>query len=142
MFQCLEISEAENPQRKICCGYNPDKTFRVSYTHSVNKGRVKDCFILADNGEIVLDKTIFVSYGAGIPEPEGNEEFVITEEGLEIQNLNRNFKTFRMSVGVEANHALEFNNNVHYLENYFPAKTALILKNKRVSFTQFNMRIK
>ena len=46
------------------------KGFVISYTHSVNKGRVHDYYKHTPEKKLELYKTSFVSYGAGIPEPE------------------------------------------------------------------------
>ena len=55
------------------------KEFIISYTHSVNRGRVRDYYIIK-NKYIILSKTRFMSYGAGIPEPEKRQKFIETED--------------------------------------------------------------
>lgn len=142
VFYCLEVRDLDNPQKSVLFDCGPKKEFIISYTHSVNKGRVKDCYSISDDGDIRLNKTIFVSYGAGIPEPEDSQTFVITENGLEIQNINRNFKTFLMAVGVEAKHAIEIDDQIYYLEKFFLPKTSLSFEYKRVSPVYFNTRLK
>ena len=56
-----------------------NKEFVILYTHSVNKGLVRDYYIIEDKN-IVLSKTRFASYGAGIPEPEELQKFIITDD--------------------------------------------------------------
>jgi len=122
--------------------------FVVSYTHSVNKGRVHDYYDCQSNGTLVLDRTIFVSYGAGIPEPEETPgaEFTVTKQGYEISNLQRYVPKLVMAVGIVANHSVAFGkdpdfqgNDVkeYFLTDYFKPQTSLYLETKKISLLEF-----
>jgi len=121
--------------------------FEISYTHSVNKGRVHDFYTIQADKALLLDKTLFVSYGAGIPEPEETPgaEFLVTDEGYTIYNLNRKVQKLTMAVGLIANHAIKLyrtlgNKNIsteYYLTSLFEAQTSIILEIKRISFLKY-----
>ncbi|MEI0579557.1 DUF1850 domain-containing protein [Brachyspira pilosicoli] len=109
------------------------KEFIISYTHSVNKGRVRDYYIIDDNYNIILDKTAFVSYGAGIAEPENNENIVIRDDNIEINNINRVIKDFYLFVGIIAEHSITIDNNEIMLKSLFKPQTNIKIEYKRVS---------
>lgn len=69
LFPRLVLNSVKNNKINMILKID-NKKFIISYTHSVNKGRVRDFYFIDKDGNIVLDKTRFVSYGAGIAEPE------------------------------------------------------------------------
>lgn len=107
------------------------KEFIISYTHSVNQGRVKDYYII-DNNKIILDKTRFVSYGAGMPDPQGNENIVITDDYIEINNINKVIKNLYLFVGIEADHRIEFDDKKIRLDTLFNPHVNIKIQYKRV----------
>ena len=109
------------------------KEFIISYTHSVNKGRVRDYYIIDKNYNIILCKTTFVSYGAGIAEPENNENIVIKDDNIEINNINRVIKDFYLFVGIIAEHSITIDNNEIMLKSLFKPQTNIKIEYKRVS---------
>ena len=80
LFPRLILNSVKNNKDNFIFNINR-KEFLISYTHSVNKGRIRDYYII-NNNNIVLDKTRFVSYGAGMSDPEGNEKIIITVSRL------------------------------------------------------------
>lgn len=112
--------------------------FVISYTHSVNKGRVHDFYTVEKDG-LLLDKTIFVSYGAGIPEPgeTPGAVFTVKEDGYEISGLNRRMKELVMAVGVIAEHSISWGSEEHFLKDWFPAQTRLIIKTENVNLITY-----
>lgn len=113
--------------------------FQIGYTHSVNKGRVKDFYLCKDDNTLQVYKTLFVSYGAGIPEAEETDGayFVQTEQGYEIQNLNRNVEKLVMAVGVIANHSIIIDEKEYFLTEYFAPKTSLSIEIKNVPLLKY-----
>ena len=89
---------------------------------------------------LVLDKTVFVSYGAGIPEPTETDGaiFEVTDDGYVIKNLNRRLKKLVMAVGVIAEHTIcvrtdaDSQENEVFLKTLFAPQTSLILEIKKV----------
>ena len=87
----LSVSSRKNPVQAFYSAVACKEGFIISYTHSVNKGRVHDFYRPAKDGGLELYKTEFVSYGAGIPEPEETPgaSFKVTADGYFIENLHR-----------------------------------------------------
>lgn len=113
------------------------KEFIISYTHSVNKGRVRDYYIIDENGNIIiLDKTTFVSYGAGIAEPENNENIIIKDDNIEINNINRIIKDFYLFVGIIAEHSITIDDNEIILKSLFKPQTNINIKYRNVSLIE------
>ena len=147
----LSVQNRKNPSE---CYYSKSAAkngFVISYTHSVNKGRVHDFYTITQNKELLLDRTIFVSYGAGIPEPDETPgaEFTVLENGYEIRNLQRIVPALTMAVGIIANHSIALSANTFFensrvyspaelfLTDFFAPQTSLILKIKRISLITY-----
>ena len=117
--------------------------FAISYTHSVNKGRVKD-FYKSKGRKLVCGRTVFVSYGAGIPEPQEmpGAVFKSTDEGYEISNINRTVDKLVMAVGIVANHAVSIQDNNgkitnYFLTDFFEPQTSIVFQIKKVSIADY-----
>lgn len=133
----LCIEEAKNPSKKIC-SKSGASGFCISYTHSVNKGRVHDYYI-HDGNELILYKTEFVSYGAGMPELEENPDatfYADEERNTYAMEYSRKVgKSFLMAVGVIADHSISFNpdyENEFFLKDFFDPQTRLKINIKRI----------
>lgn len=140
----LSISGRKNPDKVFYSAAAFKEGFIISYTHSVNKGRVHDFYRPAKDGSLELYKTQFVSYGAGIPEAEETPGafFTVTPDGYFIENLHRFVPRLTMAVGIIANHTLaagrDFNGQKEYLLTaYFEPQTSIILEIKKVSLSEY-----
>lgn len=150
----LSITNRKNPNQKVYSVDGFKNGFIISYTHSVNKGRVKDYYTVNDDYTLLCDKSVFVSYGAGIPEPQDFPDaiFSATSEGYTITNINRNVKKLTMAVGIIANHAITIlkaknavsnsqtditDKNELFLTDFFEPQTSIILQIKRVSLMKY-----
>lgn len=81
--------------------------FSLKYIHSVNKSPVEDVFEIADDNSIVLRKTVFLSFGAGVPtEAEDGQVFDLKDDRVEISNIDRPVSNFLLKVGTVADHTL------------------------------------
>ena len=150
LVRTLSISNRKNLSERIYSRSGADSGFVISYTHSVNKGRVHDFYLPAKNGGLELFMTEFVSYGAGIPEPGETEgaEFHSTDKGYVISNLHRQIPQLILAVGVVAEHSVSFgkdamegmnfnSENEFFLKNFFKPQTSLIFEVKRVSILNY-----
>ena len=121
------------------------KGFVISYTHSVNKGRVHDYYKHTPEKKLELYKTEFVSYGAGIPEPEETPGavFSVTDDHYVITGINRVVPRLVMAVGLIAEHSITFDEAVEvgqkefYLTDFFEPQTSIIFEYKRVSLITY-----
>lgn len=148
-IKVLSISNRNNPDERYFVKADSLKGFEISYTHSVNKGRVHDSYGITNQDTLLLDKTTFVSYGAGIPEAEETPGavFTVTEDGYVISNLQRYVKKLVMAVGIIADHGLTLrfaNGDELYftMTDLFAPQTGIIFEIKRESlFTYMNNKL-
>ncbi|PTY39823.1 DUF1850 domain-containing protein [Brachyspira hampsonii] len=132
LFPRLVLNSVKN--NKVNFIFNIDKKeFIISYTHSVNKGRIRDYYIINDNNDIVLDKTRFVSYGAGMSDPQGDENIIITDDYIEINNINKVIKDLYLFVGIVADHRIEFDEKEIKLNTLFKPQINIKIQYKKVS---------
>ena len=138
----ISISNRKNPSQKIYSRDAAVNGFVISYTHSVNKGRVHDFYRIEKNGSLTLNETEFVSYGAGIPEPEETPGavFTVTDTGYIISNLNRNMDELVMAVGVIADHSIKINTDKAgevLLNTIFAPQTSLVIQQKKLNLINY-----
>ncbi len=131
----LSISNRKNPAERIYSIKAAKTGFSINYTHSVNKGRVHDYYRMTKDRQLEVYKTVFVSYGAGIPEASETEGavFHLEDDGYAIENLNRVIPRLVMAVGVVAEHSLTLENHEFFLKDFFKPQTSLVFTVGRVS---------
>ena len=112
------------------------KEFIISYTHSVNRGRVRDYYIIKSK-YIILSKTRFMSYGAGIPEPEKRQKFRETEDYIEISDINRKIDNLYLFVGTIANHIIEIDGEKIELKKIFKPQESIKIEYKILSIFEY-----
>lgn len=112
------------------------KEFIISYTHSVNRGRVRDYYIIKSK-YIILSKTRFMSYGAGIPEPEKKQKFRETEDYIEISDINRKIDNLYLFVGTIANHKIEIDEKKIELKEIFKPQENIKIEYKILSIFEY-----
>jgi len=137
LISCLCISSRKKPSDRVY-SRSALNGFIISYTHSVNKGRVHDYYRCRQD-ILVVEKTVFVSYGAGIPEPEetAGAVFSVTDSGYEISGLNRSMKRLVMAVGVIAEHSIAIGTGEIFLKTLFAPQTSLVFEIKKVSLFSY-----
>ena len=139
----LAIYNRKNPGERIYSAQGYKDGFIISYTHSVNKGRVHDYYKCdKKTRELVLQSTHFVSYGAGIPEPEETPgaEFTVLDGDYTISNINRAVPELVMAVGVIADHTFAVDKADFEeipLKDFFEPQTSLIFEIKKVSIAGY-----
>ena len=136
----LTITNRKNNSEQVISREAYKKGFIISYTHSVNKGRVHDYYKVLQDRQLQLYQTEFVSYGAGMPEPyeTPGAVFESTDTGYFIKNLNRTLPKFLMAVGVIADHTILIGQNMAdgqevMLKNLFAPQTSLIFQVEKIS---------
>lgn len=115
------------------------KGFDISYTHSVNRGRIVDHYLCLKNGMLDLDTTKFVSYGAGVMEPGDivGTEFSITEDGFLIKGINRHIKELNMIVGLITDHRIIVDGKELCLKDEFGVQNCVTLKVKHTALITY-----
>ncbi|MCZ9928276.1 DUF1850 domain-containing protein [Brachyspira hyodysenteriae] len=132
LFPRLVLNSVKNNKVNFIFNINK-KEFLISYTHSVNKGRIRDYYIINTNNDIVLDKTRFVSYGAGMSDPQNDENIIITDDYIEINNIKKQIKDLYLFVGIVADHRIELDGNEIKLNTLFEPQVNIKIQYKRVS---------
>ena len=112
------------------------KEFIISYTHSVNRGRVRDYYIIK-NKYIILSKTRFMYYGAGITETEKRQKFRETEDYIEISDINRKIDNLYLFVGTIANHKIEIDEKKIELKEIFKPQENIKIEYKILSIFEY-----
>lgn len=107
--------------------------FILSYTHSVNRGRVSDYIESDRRGGLRIAKTRFESYGAGIPEPSEGGTFSEGSGWYEISYDDRKTDAIALAVGAVSDQALERGGTRHILTDYFDPMTGIVIDYERVS---------
>ena len=140
----LSLSGRKAPDQVFYSAAAYKEGFIISYTHSVNKGRVHDYYRFLKDGTLELYKTQFVSYGAGIPEAEETPGafFIVTDDGYFIENLNRRVPRLTMAVGIVANHSIATGSEMKsekelFFTDFFKPQTSIILEYKKVSLFRY-----
>ncbi len=97
------------------------KTFSVEFIHSVNKSKVIDFYTYDDNNEIIVYKTIYYNFGAGVEtELIDKEKLTFGENGeMIISNINKTIHPLIYVVGTVYDHILKIGNISINLNNTF-----------------------
>ncbi|MCR5725779.1 MAG: DUF1850 domain-containing protein [Treponema sp.] len=148
--RCLSLSVGSRPSDRVLFRFLKD-TFYISYTHSVNKGRIYDYYRCVGK-ELVLERTCFVSYGAGMPElaDTAGAEFISTDTCYSLTGLNRRFVALHLVIGETAAHGignaagnLEFSHDGLFppgeirLDSLFSPQTGIVIAVKKVSVLDY-----
>lgn len=103
----LIVTDDQTGEVLYSTSIEPGQTFSIKYIHSVNKSPVEDIFDISHSNRIVLKKTIFRSFGAGIPyELEDGQSLDVMGDRIEISNINKRIDRFLLKIGTVAEHTL------------------------------------
>ena len=84
----------------------PEEPFTIIYIHSVQLTPVTETYHFNASGDLILDETLFSSYGAGLPATTPYD-FEITEDSFRIYNIQLKMAHLVYRTGaVRANHRL------------------------------------
>lgn len=89
---------------------NYEEPFSIIYTHSVELTPVIETYHINTSDDLILDETIFHSYGAGLPSTT-TYDFEMKEDQFRIYNINKKMDDLVYRTGaVRANHRLLIKN--------------------------------
>ena len=121
----------DNKNNKVLATYNlsNNNTFSIEFVHSVNKSPVIDFYTYDKDNNIILYKTEFFNFGAGIPTELENNEYISYGDNGEIiiNNINKIIKPLIYVVGTVYDHKLFVDNKIINLNDQFG-------KNKHIKF--------
>ena len=82
----------------------PDRSFVLGYTHSVLLTPAEEYFVIGKNHKLLLQKTIYESFGVGLPYLQENDwEFEI-KDGKFILYIDREFEEINMVISAIPDH--------------------------------------
>lgn len=112
--------------------------FSVHYIHSVNKSPVEDFFVIGNNNELILEKTVFKSFGAGVPaSSEDGGELKVYNDRLEVTGINRRIDNFLLFVGVTAEHRFKIAEDEFPLRSISRPQRNLVIRMDKISLVSF-----
>ena len=116
---------------------NSGDRFSIAYTHSVNKSPVEDQFIIDNEYNIMLFKSISKSFGAGIPSTFANDEKVeFFEDRIEVSFNNRMIDKLIVNIGTISDHRFMMNGKSIRLNELSNPKANLYFSAGRVTLFQ------
>ncbi len=105
-FQVLEITDLNRGSVVLCARMADREEFVVSFTHSVNRRPVYDT-LRADGGRLVIGKSRFDHFGAGMPDAStADGTLKVLEDGWLEYTVNRPVAEVTVRVGRVADHRL------------------------------------
>jgi hypothetical protein len=116
----LEIVPSLNNKAFLSIPVKKGDTFTIRFTHSVQKTPVDETFSIGRNLKMVLEETVYSSYGAGLPsEVNDNQEFLFENGKFIIRKFDMQFDEIPLFVGeVIANHTIIYNDKKFPLVSY------------------------
>lgn len=114
----------------------PGDKFSITYIHSVNKSPVEDKFLIDRDYGILLLKTVFKSFGAGIPSnPDDGGKFTFYKDRIEVEYNGRKIGKLLMFVGIIADHHFLMNGkDIRLNELSLPQRSVLFQVKKLTVF--------
>ncbi|MBI5579195.1 MAG: DUF1850 domain-containing protein [Deltaproteobacteria bacterium] len=107
-FSVLEISDLNTGRAVLCARMRAGEEFVLAFTHSVNRRPVYDT-LRAEGDRLVIVKSRFDSFGAGMPEASTDEgTLIVAPDGWLEWTVNRPVPEIIVRVGRVAEHKLNF----------------------------------
>ena len=105
----LVIRDAETGETYISYPLERGEEFSITFIHSVNKTPVTDVYDVDERGIIMLRKTIYYGFGAGVPSDLDPKMELTYEEGtgaMVVSKIDMELPSFYLFVGTVSDHTL------------------------------------
>ena len=111
--------------------------FEVTYTHSLNLSSVTD-IIEWTGRDMVVVKSVFKTFGAGIPVPADwiGSELLFTGDHYELIGIDKHMQGFSIITQQVPNHKITFNEREAFLLDIAESGTPITITVKRLTFIQ------
>jgi len=117
----LVVEELESGKQET---YIPaDGTFQLGYTHSVLLTPVDEYFEINDQLDLILQKTIYESFGVGLPYEQMEDNAFEIVDGKFILYLERAFEEVNMIISPIPKHSITVNGEKIYFTELFGDET-------------------
>jgi len=132
--KALTIKDEEKNKLLHCVAVDRGDYFSIWYLHSVNKSPVEDFFYIGPGNCIILSKSVFYSFGAGVPSASSDGgEFRVYEDRIEVTGINRRIDDFFLFIGVTADHRFRMNGGEVILSHVIAPQKNIRIAVNRVS---------
>lgn len=123
----------QNGDTVFCLPLEDGEEFSIRYKHSVNLSDVEDV-IERDGGSLVVRRSIYSQFGAGIPTSDVGSSLTMCEDGrLMLDGIDAYHDEFLLFTGTIANHRLLYRGHEFALKAYAGEQTLLKFRIQRVS---------
>jgi hypothetical protein len=129
----LEVVLTKTGQAVLCAEMDDGEQFVLSFTHSVNRRPVFDT-LRVDGDQLVIVKSRFDSFGAGMPETSTSEGTLrVSDDGWLEWTVNRHVPEVSLFVGRVANHVLHTRGRKIALADLAEPGTSVTLRAVKIS---------
>ena len=131
LIPVLEIVDARVGRVAFCARVQPGQEFVLSFIHSVNRRPVYDT-LRAEGDHLVIVKSRFDSFGAGMPESSTSEgTLAVAADGWLEWTMNRAVPEVTVRVGRVADHTLSIKGKEIRLSELVEPGVALTLRARK-----------
>ena len=128
----LEIVDGRAGRVVLCARVQESETFVLSFTHSVNRRPVYDTFRV-ESDHLVIVKSRFDAFGAGMPEASTNEGTLSVTDGSWLEwVVNRPVPEVTVRVGRVADHTLHLKGREIHLSDLSEPGSPLALRVRKI----------
>ena len=127
-YLALDLARADFPAPLLCAKMRVGEEVVLAFVHSVNRRPVYDTIRVA-NDHLVVVKSVFDAFGAGMPEASTDEGTLrVTEDGWLEWTINRPMPEVVVRIGWVADHTLQLKDRHIHLADLAPPGTAVALR--------------
>lgn len=132
LVSALEILDGRTGRAVFCARLQPGEEFLISFVHSVNRRPVYDT-LRAEGDHLVIVKSRFDAFGAGMPEASTSEgTLAVAPDGWLEWTVNRSVPEVTVRVGRVADHILHLKSREIRLSNLAEPGSALTFRVRKV----------
>ena len=125
LFLCL--ADAKTKRLIWSTEVNKDDRFVLEYTHSVHGTPVSDHYVIGENNRIILFKTAFSAFGAGMPYETAGYKVSIENGVYVISQLNLIFEQVLLRVVSIAEHRIIIHDDTVFMNDLVSQGTLLAI---------------
>lgn len=114
----------------------PNEEFTVKWIHSVELTPWEEIFKIDDNYNMILDRTRFQQFGAGVPDSAGTDSYII-DGYIVFSGINRKIDLLPYGISSFAKHTFVFRDKEYKLFEIVPDGDRININTARVSFYKY-----
>lgn len=132
----LIVEEMYTHEAIIVETFSSEDIFTMRWIHSVELEPWEEIFTRNENMQVLLLKTRFKAFGAGVPDSAGEETY-IEDDFVVYDKINQPIPDLTYGVSPIAKHTLITKNDTYNLYEILPADTGIRLKFEKVSIIKY-----